>query len=197
MADALISRIRQIVDPLILRLRQELYGSNVTYGTKLQDSVIPDTVLRGMTTYEDNTLVASEQKELNFVNASVSSTGAKTTVTMDTPLSDLLTNDYDLLTRIGSVVQRFGIGPNGTILSVASGAFQWVDVESTSPMTTAGDMIVGGVGGVMTRLPIGVSGYILMVVNGFPQWVTASGIGGGGSAGDGIGGILYLQENYI
>lgn len=43
----------------------------------------------------------------------------------------------------------------------------------TNPMTTAGDLIVGGTGGTPQRLPVGSNGQVLEVVNGVPAWANA------------------------
>lgn len=43
-----------------------------------------------------------------------------------------------------------------------------------NPMTTAGDMIVGGAAGAATRLPIGTNGYVLTDVSGVPAWAAAA-----------------------
>jgi len=51
-------------------------------------------------------------------------------------------------------------------------------------MTTAGDIIVGGVSGVPTRLAKGADGEFLGIVSGVLDWITVS--GGGGSGGGGI-----------
>lgn len=40
-----------------------------------------------------------------------------------------------------------------------------------NPMTTAGDLIVGGVAGVPSRLPVGSTGMVLGVAAGAPAWV--------------------------
>jgi hypothetical protein len=53
-----------------------------------------------------------------------------------------------------------------------------------NPMTTAGDIIVGGTGGTPQRLGAGSNGQVLTVVSGAPSWATPSG-GGGGSIGAG------------
>jgi hypothetical protein len=42
----------------------------------------------------------------------------------------------------------------------------------TNPMTTAGDIIIGGSGGTATRLGIGSAGQVLEVVSGAPAWTT-------------------------
>ena len=58
----------------------------------------------------------------------------------------------------------------------------WVDPATgsglTNPMTTAGDIIVGGVAGAPTRLAKGVDGQVLAMVAGVPAYADA----GGGSA---------------
>jgi hypothetical protein len=50
----------------------------------------------------------------------------------------------------------------------------------TNPMTTAGDIIIGGTAGAPTRLGVGTDGYVLKLVAGVPAWAAESG-GGGGS----------------
>lgn len=57
----------------------------------------------------------------------------------------------------------------------------WVeDVKGMSnPMTTAGDIIVGGASGAPTRLPKGTDGQIMKMVSGAPAWANES--GGSGS----------------
>jgi hypothetical protein len=60
----------------------------------------------------------------------------------------------------------------------------WDDVTSsggiTNPLTTSGDVFVGGTAGAPTRLGIGTTGQVLSVVSGAPAW--AAGGGGGGSS---------------
>ena len=53
------------------------------------------------------------------------------------------------------------------------------DVDSTgmtNPMTTAGDIIIGGVSGAPAALPVSTDGKVLTIVSGVPAWAT----GGGG-----------------
>ncbi|MGQ7956524.1 DUF2793 domain-containing protein [Pseudomonas sp. SP16.1] len=47
----------------------------------------------------------------------------------------------------------------------------------TNPMTTAGDMIIGGVSGSPTRLAAGTDGYVMTMASGFPVWQAPSGGG--------------------
>lgn len=49
--------------------------------------------------------------------------------------------------------------------------------DLTSPMTTAGDLIVGGDAGAPTRLPAGSAGYIMRTVSGAPAWRELSAYG--------------------
>lgn len=56
----------------------------------------------------------------------------------------------------------------------------------TNPMTTAGDLIVGGTAGAPTRLGVGADGKVLKVVSGVPAWADDA-TGGGGSTGDVVG----------
>lgn len=66
------------------------------------------------------------------------------------------------------------IARGGTGQGTASAAF-----DALSPMTTAGDLIFGGVAGTGTRLPVGTNGQVLTVVAGNPAWAAAGGGGGG------------------
>lgn len=53
----------------------------------------------------------------------------------------------------------------------------------TNPMTTLGDLIIGGSSGTPGRLAIGSTGKVLTVVSGAPAWATAGGGGGGAPSG--------------
>ncbi|MGH8083880.1 MAG: hypothetical protein ACREPV_01210 [Lysobacter sp.] len=50
-----------------------------------------------------------------------------------------------------------------------------------NPMTTAGDLIIGGLAGAAARLAAGTNGQVLKMVGGAPAWAAESG-GGGASA---------------
>lgn len=54
----------------------------------------------------------------------------------------------------------------------------WLDVGAgglTNPMTTAGDIIIGGTSGAPTRLAKGTDGQVLTLASGVPAWAAASG----------------------
>ena len=80
------------------------------------------------------------------------------------------------------------IGQSGTGITIPNGQVAtgvWFDGTNvtgtlasggfTNPMTTAGDMIVGGSGGNPQRLPIGSNGQVLGVVSGAPGWTAGGG----------------------
>jgi hypothetical protein len=56
----------------------------------------------------------------------------------------------------------------------------WVELTTqpslTNPMTTAGDIIIGGTGGTPARLAAGTNGHVLTVVSGSPAYAAAAGI---------------------
>lgn len=62
----------------------------------------------------------------------------------------------------------------------------------TNPMTTAGDLIVGGASGAPTRLGISTNGYVLTLASGVPVWAAPS---GGGGAWGSITGTLSAQTD--
>lgn len=69
----------------------------------------------------------------------------------------------------GNVSGTVAIANGGTGQTTKAPAF-----NALSPMTTAGDIIIGGASGAGTRLPIGSNGNYLSVVAGAPAWVASS-----------------------
>jgi len=98
-----------------------------------------------------------------------------------------------MVTQVSGGAQLWGYLPppqtaNGTtIVAGANGSYFGLEPLSgsgggggfTNPMTTAGDIIVGGASGAAQRLGIGSAGQVLTVVSGAPAWATPSGGGGG------------------
>ena len=76
---------------------------------------------------------------------------------------------------VPSAVTTIPIADGGTGQTSKTPAF-----DALSPMTTAGDTIIGGVSGSATRLPVGANGEVYTVVSGVPAWAAAG--GGGGTA---------------
>lgn len=88
-------QIRELVDPMFLRLREELFGSGIAYG-KISASKLPPTTvttsgdggtdidglgyIKGITTYSGATIIGQEQTELEFQNLSVTTQGGKTII---------------------------------------------------------------------------------------------------------------------
>jgi hypothetical protein len=56
------------------------------------------------------------------------------------------------------------------VTAVDNGGANRVDVTIPNPMTTLGDVIIGGASGAETRLGIGATGQVLSVVSGSPAW---------------------------
>jgi hypothetical protein len=82
--------------------------------------------------------------------------------------------------------------PNGYISGITSGMVTAAlgYTPFSNPMTTAGDLIVGGTSGAAGRIAAGTNGYVLTMVSGVPAWAAASG-GGGTPAGSN----MQLQYN--
>lgn len=81
----------------------------------------------------------------------------------------------DLLSATAaSTPARLAVGSNGQVLtadSAESTGLKWAS-SLTNPMTTQGDLIVGGTSGAATRLAKGTDGDIFKMVSGSPAWST-------------------------
>lgn len=81
----------------------------------------------------------------------------------------------DLLSATAaSTPARLAVGSNGQVLtadSAESTGLKWAS-SLTNPMTTQGDLIVGGTSGATTRLAKGADGDIFKMVSGNPVWST-------------------------
>jgi len=68
------------------------------------------------------------------------------------------------------------VKPDGTTITITDGV---ITAEGdgggmTNPMTTAGDIIIGGTSGAPERLGVGSNGQVLTVASGAPAWAAAS-----------------------
>jgi hypothetical protein len=90
-------------------------------------------------------------------NVSSGSTPGPASETPSTPIPILATFNAD-----GTLAQAYGAG--GIAIAFPQ-----------NPMTTAGDIIIGGTAGAEQRLGIGTTNYVLTVVAGVPAWAAASG----------------------
>jgi len=106
-----------------------------------------------------------------------------TTPVLGTPASGSLSNCTNI--PVGSATGTLAIVNGGTGQTTSTTAF-----NALSPMTTAGDIIYGGVAGAGTRLGVGSSGQVLTVVSGAPAWASA---GGGSKATSVALGTVYGQ----
>jgi len=94
--------VRNYVDPLFTKFREQLYGSGVSYGRTISSQVIPDGLgvtddhirdiitaagfIKGVKTYLAGVLKGSDQTEIDFTGGGVTVTTAsvRTTVTLPT-----------------------------------------------------------------------------------------------------------------
>jgi hypothetical protein len=141
-------------------------SANMTFdGTKLTVGNILDS---GLTASQAVFTDASK----NLVSVATTGTGS---VVLATAPTLTLANATGLPLSTG-VSGQLPVANGGTGSNNANGGF-----NALSPMTTAGDMIYGGVGGAGTRLGVGSNGNVLTVSGGAPVWAASSGGTPGGS----------------
>ena len=101
--------------------------------------------------------------------------GTSTTVAPDGTLSATASGFPNPMTAKGDLIAggvagapaRLPVGANGKVLTANSAATDGVDWETpaapgmTNPMTTLGDVILGGAAGAPARLPVGANGKVL------------------------------------
>lgn len=192
-------QIRILTDPKFLALREELFGSGISYG-RIQEAKLPPTTvvvgggggttdpgntgfIEGIAVYSGGTLIASNRKELSFIGPAISTAGNRATIDFSGVLSLKVTNP---MTTAGDIIYggtagvptRRAIGSNGQYLSVVAGLPTWVTLASgtggtlTDPTTTIGDLLYrSGIG--VTRLGIGSDTQVLQVSGGEPIWADA------------------------
>ena len=94
-------------------------------------------------------------------NATLATLSALTTASSLSSVGTITTGTWNAST--------IAINKGGTGATTAATAF-----NALSPMTTAGDIIIGGTAGAGTRLGIGTNNYVLTVVSGAPAWAAAT-----------------------
>lgn len=99
----------------------------------------------------------------------------------DVDLTTLAPATGDILYRGASKWQNLPKGSDGKVLTLSGGLPSWQslppDVGFANPMTTAGDLIVGGASGMAGRLGVGAAGTIL-VGGTTPAWSASPSIDG-------------------
>jgi hypothetical protein len=96
------------------------------------------------------------------------STGVAWTQVGPAAAVDALTTKGDILTRSSGAYGRLGVGSDGLVLtadSTQSLGIKWA-AGLTNPMTTKGDLIVGGAAGATNRLGVGTDTYVLTADSG-------------------------------
>jgi len=112
---------------------------------------IQGTYLTGLYGFSD--LSETLSKTSIYVEGNAVFEGIKTSATLKAYLPHLTSNGFVKTS-----------GSNGELTIDTS-------IYIVNPMTTAGDIIYGGVSGALTRLGIGTDGYVLTVASGAPAWV--------------------------
>ncbi|OYV27700.1 MAG: hypothetical protein B7W98_01245, partial [Parcubacteria group bacterium 20-58-5] len=111
-----------------------------------------------------------------------------------------MTTQYDLIVGgVSGAATRYGVGANGQVLSVVSGAVAWAANPAgfANPMTTAGDVIIAGAGGTPTRLALGASTYVLASNGTTLSWVPpGSGSGAVSSVFGRTGAVTAVSGDY-
>jgi hypothetical protein len=106
--------------------------------------------------------------------------GALSTQASQTGIVGPLTTKGDIY-GYDTQADRIPVGANGYVLTADSTqalGVKW-NPALTNPMTTVGDIIVGGTAGAANRLGVGTAGQVLGVSGGIPGWVSGSGGTGG------------------
>ncbi len=75
---------------------------------------------------------------------------------------------FAAVSLVNDITGTLGIANGGTGATTKTAAF-----DALSPMTSVGDIIIGGAGGTGTRLAAGTNGYVLGLTGGSPQWQAA------------------------
>ena len=141
-------------------------SANMTFdGTKLTVGNILDS---GLTASQAVFTDASK----NLISVATTGTG---NVVLATAPTLTLANATGLPLSTG-VSGQLPVANGGTGSNTANGGF-----NALSPMTTAGDMIYGGLAGAGTRLAVGSNGNVLTVSGGAPVWAAAASTSPGGS----------------
>jgi len=86
------------------------------------------------------------------------------------------TNIYNAINGKQNTLTLTTSGSSGpaTLIGATLNIPQYSGGGMTNPMTTAGDLIVGGTGGAPTRVGVGTNNQLWTVISGTPQWATSA-----------------------
>lgn len=129
--------VRTIIDPIIIKFRENIYGSGVTFNTYIGTHALPpgveqvtdshiidvisnDGFIKGIKTYLSGVLKGSDQTELNFVGSGISvvSSGVRSTVTFPNGLANPMIARGDIIVHSGgTTASRLAVGQDGYVLT--------------------------------------------------------------------------------
>lgn len=104
--------------------------------------------------------------------------GDKSWQTLNTSIVQEGTNEYFTQTRARNAISLTTNNNSGaSTYDNSTGIFNipTYTFDGLSPMTSSGDLIIGGTSGAGTRLPKGTDGQVLTLASGLPGWVSYSG----------------------
>lgn len=131
----------------------------IIVGTTTTQTLTGKTISGSANTITNVSLTTGVTGTLPIANGGTGQTAKTAAFDALSPLS----TKGDVHTHDGTNNIRLGVGSDGTVLtstSAAASGLSWTSVL-VNPMTTAGDLIVGGVAGAATRLAVGASGTVL------------------------------------
>lgn len=133
-------------------------------------------------------LEALSREVLGTEDSPTSSSDGDVFIVGGSPSGDFATFDPDDITIYRGGTWYAWAPVDGIVVNIAgalyayAGSSGWTGISGggggmTNPMTTIGDIIIGGSSGTPARLPAGTDTYVLTMVSGSPAWAAA---GGGG-----------------
>lgn len=147
------------------------YYERVNAGTSKYFETLVNTSIYGNSNYNNKLVI--QFRNATVYNYSTSFGTANNNYYL--PISDINDSSKNIPAKIiNSKTDASTNAPSGTVLTAdGNGNASWETPPAsgmTNPMTTAGDVIVGGSSGTPTRLAKGTDGQVLKMVSGAPAW---------------------------
>lgn len=99
---------------------------------------------------------------------------ARTNLGLGTLATKTTIANADVAAAAAITVNKLAPGTNGNVLTTTGGVATWAAPSGLSnPMTTAGDLIIGGASGAPAKLGVGTNAQVLTLSAGLPSWQNA------------------------